>query len=133
MIRLDRRALGILALFPAVSPARAAPRDFMARAFEMKRRAIAGGDQPYGAVLVRDNRIVGESPSLVVTTSDPSAHAEISAIRDAAKRAEILTGATIYSTAIPCAMCQTALKRSGVTRMIHGEAMIDAGAPVAQP
>ena len=58
---------------------------FMAHAFEMKRMAAEAGDQPYGAVIVKDNRIVGKGPSRVVTNQDPTAHAEMEAIRDAAR------------------------------------------------
>lgn len=102
---------------------------FMRRAFEMKSLAVASGDQPYGAVVVASGRIIGESPSKVVTARDITAHAEMSAIRDAASKGETLSGATLYSTSIPCAMCQAAAARAGITRMIHGAELRDAGAP----
>ena len=58
----------------------------MERAFAMRQRALDAGDQAYGAIVVRDGRIVGEAPSRVVTARDPTAHAEMEAIRDAARR-----------------------------------------------
>ncbi len=69
-----------------VQPAAPGPGAFMARAREMKDRALADGDQGYGAVVVKAGRIVGEAPSRVVTAGDPTAHAEMEAIRDAARR-----------------------------------------------
>ena len=59
---------------------------YIARAFEMQRQAIESGDQAYGAVVVRNGKIVGQSPSRVVIDRDPTAHAEMEAIRDAARR-----------------------------------------------
>src|SRR5262245_11022004 len=55
---------------------------FMARAFALRDAAARAGDQPYGAVVVKNGRIVGEAPSRVVTAADPTAHAEMEAIRD---------------------------------------------------
>ncbi|MET0605305.1 MAG: nucleoside deaminase [Beijerinckiaceae bacterium] len=136
---LDRRAIALLALSTASVPAApspalsqaagASPRAFRARAFDMKRRAIENGDQGYGAVLVADGRIIAESPSRVVSESDPTAHAEMSTIGDAARLGVSLAGAVLYSTSIPCAMCQAAASAAGVARMIYGESLIDAGAP----
>ena len=59
---------------------------FMAKAEEMLRQAVAAGDQAYGAVIVKDGQIVGFGPSRVVVNGDPTAHAEMEAIRDAAAR-----------------------------------------------
>jgi hypothetical protein len=67
-------------------PATPSREAFMQRAFEMRRIAIERGDQPYGAVIVKDGLIVGEGVSAVITTPDPTAHAEMQAIRDAARR-----------------------------------------------
>src|SRR5262245_60736638 len=72
---------------PAIEqPGQPGPRAFAARAAALRDQALAAGDQGYGAVIVRDERIVGEAPSRVVTNRDPTAHAEIEAIRDAARR-----------------------------------------------
>ncbi len=105
----------------------------MARAFAMKRRAEAEGDQSYGAVVVLDGRIASEAPSAVVTKTDPTAHAEMQAIRDAARRIgrTSLAGADLYSSSRPCPMCEAAAFRAGIRRMIHGIALNDAGPPRA--
>ena len=80
---------------------------FIGRAFEMQRQALASGDQGYGAVVVRDGKIVGQSPSHVVVHRDPTAHAEMEAIRDAARRLgrRDLSGCTLYSSSPACPDC----------------------------
>lgn len=100
-------------------------------ALALRQQAEARGDQPYGAVLVLDGRLVGEGPSRVVERNDASAHAEREAIRDAQRRLgrTRLEGSVLYSTSRPCAACEQAAAEAGVSRMIHGEALNDAGAP----
>jgi NAD(P)-dependent dehydrogenase (short-subunit alcohol dehydrogenase family) len=80
----------------------------MQRAFELRRLAEDRGDQPYGAVVVRAGRIVGEGVSAVNTAPDPTAHAEMQAIRDAARRLRTpdLSGCELYGTSRACPMCQ---------------------------
>lgn len=104
---------------------------FMERAFEMKRRAVAAGDQPYGAVVVRDGRILAESPSRVVTAKNVDAHAEREALRLAriAAGGGHLAGAILVSSSRPCSRCERAAFEAGIARMIHGENLTDAGAP----
>ena len=104
---------------------------FMRRAFELRRLAIERGDQPYGAVLVRDGRIVGEGVSAVVTTPDPTAHAELEAIRDAAGRlgTRDLSGSEMYGTSRACPMCQAGAYWAGVSRLWYGEGIVDGGVP----
>ncbi len=104
---------------------------FMARAMAARDAAVASGDQPYGAVVVRDGVLIAESPSRVVTDTDPTAHAEMSALRTAARalgQAD-LSGCVLYSTSRPCPMCETAAHWAGIERMVHGDALIDAGRP----
>ena len=103
----------------------------MTRAFEMKRRAVAAGDQPYGAVVVKHGRIVGEGPSRVIVKRDWTAHAEREAMRDAQRRlgAADLAGCVLVSTSRPCAACERAAFEARIERMIHGEGLTDAGAP----
>ena len=93
--------------------------------------AVSWGDQPYGAVLVLEGRLVGEGPSRVVKNQDGSAHAEREAIRDAQRRLgrATLTGAVLYSTSRPCSLCEAAAAQAGVTRMYFGRALVDAGMP----
>ena len=106
---------------------------FMARAFEMRRRAIAAGDQGYGAVVVLDGRIIGQAPSAVISRGDTAAHAEREAIADARRRAGggSIRGATLYSSSRPCFLCEEAAHAAGIGRMLHGEGLTDAGAPRA--
>jgi tRNA(Arg) A34 adenosine deaminase TadA len=108
------------------------PRWYQA-ALDMKRLAESWGDQPYGAVLVKDGALLGEGPSRVVRNRDPSAHAEREALRDAQRRlgAERLSGSVLYSTSRPCSLCEAAAARAGVRRMYFGPGLADAGAPAA--
>jgi tRNA(Arg) A34 adenosine deaminase TadA len=103
----------------------------MARARALSDEAVRAGDQAYGAVVVRSGRIVGEGPSRVVTRSDPTAHAEMEAIRDAARRlgTRDLSGCLLVSTARPCRMCEAAAGWARIERMVHGDALTDAGRP----
>ena len=97
----------------------------------MQQLALSWGDQPYGAVLVLDQAIVGDGPSRVIRNNDPEAHAEREAIRDAQRRLgrASLAGSVLYSTARPCRACEAAAARSGVARMVFGPELRDAGAP----
>jgi tRNA(Arg) A34 adenosine deaminase TadA len=103
----------------------------MAQALEMRQRAIARGDQPFGAVVVRNDQVVGEGVSAVLTSPDPTAHGEIQALRDAARRLGTarLAGCHLYTTSRPCPMCETAAYWAGAERIYFGEAITDAGPP----
>ena len=103
----------------------------MERAFEMRRRAIERGDQPYGAIIGKGDRIVGEGVSAVVTDNDPTAHAEMQAIRDAARRlgTRDLTSCGMYGTSRACPMCEAAAYWARIARMYYGTSIADAGAP----
>ena len=104
----------------------------MDRAFAMKAAADASGDQPYGAVVVKDGRVVGEGPSRVVVNQDPTAHAEMEAIRDAARAlgTRNLDGCVIYATSRPCRMCETAAYWANISHIYHGRALNDGGRPL---
>ena len=114
-----------------VQPTTVDHRAFMARAEGMRDLAVASGDQGYGAVIVKDGRIVGQSPSRVVINRDPTAHAETEAIRDACRRlgTRNLHGCIMYSTTAACAMCETAAYWANVTHMYAGAGITDQGAP----
>ena len=117
-----------------VTRAEAAPaehREFIAAAFRMKDDAVRAGDQPFGAVVVKDDRIVGFGPSRVVLKKDETAHAEREAIRDAqAKLGQSdLSGAILYSSSRPCSLCESAAAQANASRMIHGRQAFDAGKP----
>lgn len=127
---LHRPAFGQTAADVARAP-RSETGMLLKHAFEMGRRAEASGDQPYGAIIVRDGTIVGEAPSRVVVNGDPTAHAEMEAIRDACRRlaTRSLAGCEMYSSSRPCRMCEAGAYWAGIGRMIHGMDGTDAGAP----
>jgi tRNA(Arg) A34 adenosine deaminase TadA len=104
---------------------------FIARAYRERHEASARGDQSYGAVVVRDGRILGKAGSRVLRDRDPTAHAEMLAIRDALKRTgrADLKGAVLYSSPRACPMCEAAAYFAGIARMVHGRARDDKGAP----
>ncbi len=114
-----------------VQPATQGEMAFIQRAFEMRRKAIDAGDQAYGAVIVRDKTIVGQSWSRVVLDNDPTGHAEMSAIRDAARRlnSRDLTGTVMFSSSRPCPMCEAAAYWAGVVRLVYGRGATNGGAP----
>lgn len=116
---------------PIAQPEGAGHESFMRRALEMRQAAVDKGDQAYGAVIVRDGVIVGQSWSRVVIDRDPTAHAEMAAVRDAARRLgdRNLAGTVMYSSSRPCPMCEAAAYWAGISEMIHGSAMSSAGAP----
>lgn len=85
--------------------------DYVQRTIDIARNNVTAGGRPFATVIVRDGEIIAESPNLVAQTHDPTAHAEILAIREACVRlgTEHLVGATIYVLAHPCPMCLGAL------------------------
>jgi tRNA(adenine34) deaminase len=102
----------------------------MGLALEEARRAEAGGEVPVGAVVVLDGRVIGRGHNRVIAESDPTAHAEIVALRDAAKAAANyrLIGAQLFSTVEPCPMCCGAAVNARVARVVYGAADPKAGA-----
>ena len=112
-------------------PSGRSDQSFIERAFEMRRQAIEIGDQGYGAVVVRDGVIVGQSPSHVIVHHDPTAHAEMEAIRDAATRlgSRDLSGCTLYSSSSACPMCEAAAYWGNIDRIVFGAAISDGGRP----
>ena len=91
---------------------------FLERARALRDQAVTEGDQAYGAVVVRNGIVVGEGRNYVVLNSDPTAHAELLAVRDAARRLNKrdLSDCDVYSTAVPCPMCQGALYWARIRR-----------------
>jgi tRNA(adenine34) deaminase len=94
----------------------------MSRALEMARRAASMGEVPVGAVLVGPDGLVAEGHNLTVTNSDPTAHAEVVVIRQAAARAGDwrLPDLTLYTTLEPCALCSGAIVLSRIRRVVYG-------------
>jgi len=94
----------------------------MRAAMEEARAAGTRGEVPIGAVVVAENRIVGRGGNRTITDCDPSAHAEIVALREAAKAVGNyrLLGTTLYVTVEPCAMCAGAMVQARVARLVYG-------------
>ena len=107
-----------------------APEIFMQSALELADAAAAIGEVPVGAVVVLDNKIIGRGHNQQITHKDPSAHAEVVALRDAAKHLGNyrLTGATLFSTIEPCTMCLGACVHARVARIVFGAPEPRAGA-----
>ena len=103
----------------------------MQRARALRDEAVSAGDQSYGAVVLRGTQIVGEAPSRVITRRDASAHAEREAMRDALRRqgGGDLAGCVLVSTSRPCSLCEAAAAKARIARMVHGDALTDAGPP----
>ena len=95
---------------------------YMRRALELARRAEDEGEVPIGALVVLQNEIVGEGWNRPIAASDPTAHAEIQAMRAAAasRNNYRLTGATLYVTLEPCDMCVGAMFHARIARAVYG-------------
>jgi tRNA(adenine34) deaminase len=95
---------------------------YMRRALELARRAQDEGEVPIGAVLVLQGEIIGEGWNRPIAASDPTAHAEIQAMRAAAlaRRNYRLTGASLYVTLEPCEMCVGAMFHARIARAVYG-------------
>lgn len=104
----------------------------MALAEQMRQQAVAAGDQAYGAIIVKNGEVIGYGPSKVIVDTDPTAHAEITAIRDASKyiQSSDLSGCEMYSTSRACAMCEAAAFWAGIDNMVYGESLNETGKPV---
>ena len=103
---------------------------FMREALAEAERALLDGEVPVGAVVVLDGEIKGRGRNRVIRDSDPKAHAEVVAMRGAALALDNyrLTGATLYSTIEPCAMCAGAIVHARVGRVVYGAEDLKAGA-----
>lgn len=95
---------------------------YMTRALELARRAEEEGEVPVGAIVVLENRILGEGWNRPISAGDPTAHAEIQAMRKAAEKLKNyrLTGATLYVTLEPCDMCIGAMFHARIARTVYG-------------
>ena len=103
---------------------------FMQQAIDLSIENVANDGGPFGAVIVRDGEVIATGTNRVTATCDPTAHAEVSAIRAAcAKLGDFkLAGCTIYSSCEPCPMCLSALYWAGVERIFYGNTKEDAKA-----
>jgi tRNA(adenine34) deaminase len=103
---------------------------YMRRAIELAREAEAAGEVPVGALIVRDGEVLAEGFNRPISTHDPTAHAEMVALRAAAARVDNyrLLGTTLYVTLEPCAMCAGAMVHSRVQRLVYAATDPRAGA-----
>jgi tRNA(adenine34) deaminase len=98
--------------------------EFMRRALVLARRARDEGEVPVGAIVVLEDKVIGEGWNRPIGASDPTAHAEIQAMRAAAQaiRNYRLAGATLYVTLEPCDMCVGAMFHARIARVVYGAA-----------
>ena len=103
---------------------------WMRYALQLADNAQQQGEVPVGAVLVKDNQIIGEGWNQSISLHDPSAHAEMMAIRDAGKNLlnYRLVGSCLYVTLEPCAMCAGLLIHSRIERLVFGASDLKTGA-----
>lgn len=106
-------------------------KEFMIRAIELSRKNMqAGVGGPFGAVIVKDGQVVGEGWNKVTSSNDPTAHAEIVAIRNACENTNNfnLDGAEIYTSCEPCPMCLSAIYWARISKIYYGNTRKDAAA-----
>jgi tRNA(adenine34) deaminase len=116
---------------PETSPREFRPDEiWMEEALRRAQRALEGGEVPVGAVVVRDGRIVGSGWNRNITDSDPTAHAEVIALREAGATVgnHRLEDCELFSTIEPCAMCAGALVHARIQRLVYGADDPKAGA-----
>lgn len=103
---------------------------FMRRAIALSEESVRNGGGPFGAVIVKDGEIVAEGNNRVTLDHDPTAHAEVSAIRRAGQRLGTfdLSGCVIYTSCEPCPMCLGAIYWAHIDRIYYGNTQADAAA-----
>ncbi|MEP7068913.1 MAG: tRNA adenosine(34) deaminase TadA [Usitatibacter sp.] len=112
------------------SPAQASAEEYMRAALDLASQAAAAGEVPVGAVVVKDGAIIGRGSNRPITASDPTAHAEIVALREAAAALGNyrLIGCELYVTLEPCVMCVGAMVHARIARIVYGAADPKTGA-----
>ena len=103
---------------------------YMRRCLELAEIAALAGDTAVGALIVRGDAVVGEGVERTRATRDPSAHAEVEAIRQACRHLDTLDlrGCSLYSTVEPCVLCGYAIRRTGIAHVVYGVPAGQAGA-----
>ena len=101
---------------------------FMELAIKLSEENVDLGGGPFGAVIVRDGELIATGPNRVVPNNDPTAHAEVTAIRNACQKLGTfqLDGCTVYSSCEPCPMCLGAIYWAHIDRMFYGNTKTDA-------
>ncbi len=107
-----------------------ADEQWMSEALALAVKAAAAGEVPVGALVVQHDQVVGRGANAPIASSDPTAHAEVLALREAARRLGNyrLPGCTLYVTLEPCAMCAGAIMQSRIARLVYGAADPKGGA-----
>lgn len=102
----------------------------MQMAIDLSIESVANGGGPFGAVIVRNGDVIATGSNRVTKSCDPTAHAEVSAIRDACAKEQNfkLEGCTCYTSCEPCPMCLSALYWAGISRIVYGNTKEDAKA-----
>jgi tRNA(adenine34) deaminase len=102
---------------------------YMQRCIELAKLAKQRGDTPVGSLVLRDGKILGEGTEEVKARLDPTAHAEIQAIREACRNVASLdlSGSILYTTAEPCWMCSYAIRRTRISGVVIGVLIASAG------
>ena len=102
--------------------------NFMQQAIDLSIDNVAHGGGPFGAVIVKDSKVVATGVNRVTANNDPTAHAEVSAIRAACQREGNfkLEGCTIYTSCEPCPMCLSAIYWAGISRICYANTKQDA-------
>ena len=95
---------------------------YMQRSIELAQQSVRDGGGPFGAVIVREGRVIAEGSNRVTLNNDPTAHAEISVIRKACENLGTfdLAGCTIYSSCEPCPMCLSAIYWAHIDKIYYG-------------
>lgn len=101
---------------------------FMRKAIELSIQNVDNQGGPFGAVIVKDGKIVATGVNRVTSNNDPTAHAEVMAIREAAQKLNDfnLTGCTIYTSCEPCPMCLSAIYWARIDKIYYGNTKTDA-------
>ena len=102
--------------------------DFMKRAIELSIQNIKNNGGPFGCIIVKENKIIAEGVNRVTFNNDPTAHAEIIAIRNACKRLNTfnLEKCELYTSCEPCPMCLSAIYWSHIDKIYYGNSRLDA-------
>ncbi len=103
-------------------------KQFMRRAIELSLKSVENGGGPFGAVIVKDGKIIAEASNSVTKDNDPTAHAEVNAIRQAAKKLGTfdLSGCEIYTSCEPCPMCLGAIYWARLDKIYYANTREDA-------
>lgn len=103
---------------------------FLCEAIELARSNMDKGGRPFGAVIVREGEVIATGVNEIVATNDPTAHAELTALRAASRKlaSPSLAGCVVYASGHPCPMCMAAMRISGVSEIYYAYSNDD-GAP----